>query len=32
MNIATFKTMTIEEKSLWFVRQLVNYKLKVGDR
>lgn len=32
MNISIFKTMTIQEKSLWFVRKLVDYKLKVGDK
>lgn len=32
MNIAKFQTMTIEEKSLWFVRKLINYKMKVGVR
>lgn len=32
MNIAKFQTMTIQEKSLWFVKQLVNYNWKVGDK
>lgn len=32
MNIAKFQTMTIQEKSLWFVKQLVDYKWKVGDK
>lgn len=32
MSVKDFQTMTIEEKSLWFVRKLVDYKLKVGDR
>ncbi len=31
MNIAIFQAMTAEEKSLWFVRKLIDYKLKVGD-
>lgn len=32
MNISKFQTMTIQEKSLWFIRKLVDYKLKVGDK
>ena len=32
MSVKDFKTMTIEEKSLWFVRKLINYKMKVGVR